>query len=196
MLKSLERRWSKMEQSLFLLSYILHPGKKLEHLNVELEPFCWAANIFRLASAAYVRFFLEGKPDTDITRRLEDQLSDYMDGDARFTSMPASMQEASADPMRFWRGVRPSAPELSQLAMHLHSMVPNSAAVERFFSCLDIIQNKRRTRLTTQRLFDLACIKASLPVPQRSAPTFTRAAPYLLRSSDTAESPSQAEVSS
>ena len=60
-------------------------------------------------------------------------------------------------------------------------MVPNSAAQERLFSSLGNIQTKKRSKLKTKRTFELARVKASLPVPKR-APLHFEIGKYLLRS--------------
>lgn len=105
MLDSLERRWTKMDQPLFLLAYVLHPGKKLQHLNHTLEPFAWTVNILCLASEAYVRFFGE-QPDASAQdsplAALAKQLTDYLNGKGFFgTSLPHLTQE-KGDPTPYW----------------------------------------------------------------------------------------------
>ena len=87
-----------------------------------------------------------------------------------------------------------SAPELAKLALHLFAMVPNSASAERLFSDLGCIQSDRRTRLTVQRMMDLACIKGSLPVRKRCPPNFEVAAHYLRSATSSAAPPSEEEV--
>ena len=81
------------------------------------------------------------------------------------------------------------APEASALALRIFAVVPNSAAQERLFSSYGNIQSKKRTRLTVQRTFDLARVKASLPRPKRAPVRFVLPTRALRSASSNAEAP-------
>ena len=53
---SLEKRWAKMDQKLFLVAYVLHPHRRLKYINPEL-PFSYTFTIAEYASTLYDRFF-------------------------------------------------------------------------------------------------------------------------------------------
>jgi len=56
MTAALEKRWSKMDQGLFLLAYTLHPARQMQHINQKLA-FAFTNNIAQYATELYQRFF-------------------------------------------------------------------------------------------------------------------------------------------
>ena len=93
----------------------------------------------------------------------------YLGNQGAFKKSIPRYQDTSEDPSLFWCLMAQTAPQLSQLAIHLSQVAVNSAAVERLFSSFLNVQTKRRNRLVHERVQKIAAIKAMLPAKPRSA---------------------------
>lgn len=164
MTAALEKRWSKMDQGLFLLAYTLHPARQMQHINQKLA-FAFTNNIAQYATELYQRFFggTEEEGNSVFT-----QVAEYLAKRGQFASSLPRFKDPKADPQTFWFLMEQSAPELSKLAIHLFQIAVNSAAVERLFSAFGNIQTKRRNRFVHERVQKIAQIKATLPAKPRS----------------------------
>ena len=160
---SLEKRWAKMDQKLFLTAYVLHPARMLQHINPQLE-FAYANNIATFASQLYQRLFSGSDAEKG---RLYRQMATYLASQGPFASSIPNYTDTKEDPSVFWSLMRQQSPELAKLAMHLASIAVNSAGVERLFSSFLNVQTKRRNQLVHQRVQKIASIKAMLPAKPR-----------------------------
>lgn len=130
MLVSLEKRWAKMDQKLFLVAYALHPARQRKHLNDKVE-FAHQLNIATYATDLYERFFEASKEDVS---QLFLQLADYFSKSGSFSMSLPRFTDPDKQSPTFWKFMCQSAPQLSKLALHLFQIAVNSAAVERLFS--------------------------------------------------------------
>ena len=163
MMVSLEKRWAKMDQKLFLVAYVLHPARMLQHINQDLE-FAYTNNIATYVSQLYQRLFKSSDAEK---ARLFKQTATYLAMQGAFASSFPNYTDTNEDPSVFWSLMRQQTPELARLAMHLASVAVNSAGVERLFSAFLNVQTKRRNKLVHQRVHKIAAIKAMLPARPR-----------------------------
>lgn len=136
MMDSLEKRWAKMEQKLFLLAYVLHPARMLQHMNPKLE-FAYSCNIATYAGELYERLFSDSTADDNSA--VFKQVASYLSMKGTFANSIPKYTNSKEDPGTFWSLMKQSAPQLARLATHLSQVAVNSAVVD--------IQTKRRTAL-------------------------------------------------
>ena len=153
-----------MEQKLFLLAYVLHPARMLQHINPKLE-FAYSCNIATYASELYERLFSDSTADD--SSEVFKQVACYLGKKGAFANSIPKYTNSKEDPGTFWSLMKQSAPQLARLATHLSQVAVNSAAVERLFSAFLNIQTKRRNKLVHERVHKIAAIKALLPVKPR-----------------------------
>lgn len=166
MMQTIEYRWAKMDQKLFLLAYVLHPARQLQHINQRL-PFAYSTSIVDYAIHYYQRFF--GVLTAEDEKKLWDETVSYLGKKGVFAKVISKQTDPKQNPDGFWHLVRQSAPHLSRLANHLFQICVNSAAVERLFSAFGNIQTKRRNRFVHERVQKIALIRSVLPPKHRSA---------------------------
>ena len=163
MLISLEKRWAKMEQKLFLLAYVLHPARHFSFINSTLS-FAYSSSIAMYATGYYDRFF---GSTADEKRQRYKQVASYLDREGAFGSSIPNYQDPKEHPGVVWSLMRQVAPQLSKLAKYLSQVAVNSVAVERLFFAFGNIQTKRRSSFVHARVQKLATIKSMLPVKPR-----------------------------
>jgi GNAT superfamily N-acetyltransferase len=135
------RRWSDLDDEIYMLAYFLHPGMHGKGI---------ASALFtNIAETAVVQWkdFGNGKQST---MKLLSQLMKYKSGE-----MPYNLPIAGdlITPCFWWQSMEDSiGQELKTLAIRLLSVTPHSAACERTFSILGWIHTKSRNRLLTSRL--------------------------------------------
>ena len=165
MMDSLQKRWMKMDQQLFLLAYFLHPARQLKYINQQLE-FAYPYSIAAYAAELFTRRFGGTAEDK---QPLFKQVAAYAAKRGAFASSIPNYQDPKDDPIIFWSLMAAAAPQLSKLAIHLAQIAVNSAAVERLFSAFLNIQTKRKNKLVHERVQKIAAIKSLLPVKPRAA---------------------------
>lgn len=79
-------------------------------------------------------------------------------------------QTGDTDPITIWK-VLPSENPLVRLAILLLSFVPNSASTERLFTKMGDIKTKKRNRMLTKKLRDVAFVKSELRREQAALET-------------------------
>ena len=164
MMDSLEKRWAKMEQKLFLLAYVLHPARMLQHINPKLE-FAYSCNIATYAGELYERLFSDSTAAD--SSEVFKQVACYLGMKGAVANSIPKYTNSKEDPGTFWSLMKQSTPQLARLATQLSQVAVNSAAVERLFSAFLNIQTKRRNKLVHERVHKIAAIKALLPVKRR-----------------------------
>ena len=170
---SIEKRWAKADQDVFIAAVVLNPFFKREPFS--LESRLWSeATVLSLMKRLYKCFFSvteeEGELEESINE-LYSNLGDYLDGSGicqdlagYIEDMESQAQRAnvSPDPLRVFRGITPDnrrPPPLFKLANHILSICPNSASCERLFSVFGNTLTKLRNRLGNQTLTSLAELK-------------------------------------
>ncbi|KAJ3002962.1 hypothetical protein NUW54_g5562 [Trametes sanguinea] len=161
---SIETRWSKADQAIFVAAVILNPMYHLDpfadhpqFIQIELE---------KLFARLWTRFYRTTPPT-----ELYIDLREYLEFKGRFSTLPehvklrmehARQQRKHVDPVELWRATgrnkRPQRP-LAQLACRLLSVCANSASCERLFSIFGQLLTKLRNRLGTNTLANLAELK-------------------------------------
>jgi hypothetical protein len=87
LLKSIESRWSKAEQDVFIAAVILNPTLKLAPFNTTNRTRIFSlASILALCSRLYTRFY--GGPEP---AELHSNLRDYFDNQGIFVDLPSYM---------------------------------------------------------------------------------------------------------
>ena len=173
-LDSIEKRWAKADQDVFVAAVILNPFVKTSAFSAQL-PFLTRAGVLSLMKRLYHRFFSPNETAEELAenmRRLLSNIEDYFSGrgicadmDSYATSIEDNSREhgESPDPLSVYNGISPisraASPPLFKLAYHILSICPNSASCERLFSVFGNTLTKLRNRLGNQTLTSLAELK-------------------------------------
>ncbi|KAG8708307.1 hypothetical protein FRC11_006574 [Ceratobasidium sp. 423] len=178
-LDSLERRWGKCDQDPFILAVFLNPFIRSRLFNPENSSLN-RSSLYGIVKRVFRRIF---RRDTDIT--LYEAFSDYYSSRNEFHSdrwdykEMKELYERAGKPVNLveiWSGLlahnTPNAgrPQLAHLAIHVLSIVANSAGCERLFSEMGYIHTKRRNHLSYEKVFDTAVFGISTSHPDRVAP--------------------------
>ncbi|KIY49894.1 hypothetical protein FISHEDRAFT_31177, partial [Fistulina hepatica ATCC 64428] len=171
-LASIERRWAKSDQDVFIAAVLLNPFIRASPFASIPERF-GLANVYLLLVHLFERFFMTPAPSVLLT-----EVQDYFAESGQFSALQPMIhsQEAlcanenvSPDPYGTWDMFRLSTtggmqnpPPLVRLALHIFSIVANSASCERLFSVFGHILTKTRNRLTTRHLEELATVKMQI----------------------------------
>ncbi|CDO74573.1 hypothetical protein BN946_scf184771.g9 [Trametes cinnabarina] len=164
---SIEERWSKADQAVFVAAAILNPVYMLKPF-ADL-PELTVIKIDTLLSHLWTRFFSSPAP-----LELREDVKDYIHKTGRFEQLPRYVEAElqlpqsqcrSVDPLGLWEDTRvadrPLRP-LATLACHLLSVCANSASCERLFSVFGQLLTKLRNRLGTDTLTGLTELKMHL----------------------------------
>ncbi|GLB41919.1 hypothetical protein LshimejAT787_1005190 [Lyophyllum shimeji] len=167
---SIEKRWAKTDQEVFIVALILNPLYKT-------KPFTYldittAAGLLELVKKLYRRFF--GTLSADESHELFQELGDYLNGMGIYRNLENYAQDLvrqarelgeHLDPVKAWDGVRhlsrPRTP-LQKLAHRIHSITTNSASCERLFSAFGTTLTRLRSRLRSKSMVDLAELRVHL----------------------------------
>ena len=172
-LESIEKRWAKTDQDVFIAAVILNPFIKTNAFSPQ-APFLTRAGILGLMKRLYRRFFsiTESPEELDENiRQLFSNVEDYFSGTPKgvcsdmnqyisAVNDEAQRNGVSPDPTTIYDGISPivsvSPPPLFKLAYHVLSICPNSASCERLFSVFGNILTNRRNRLANKSLRSIA----------------------------------------
>jgi hypothetical protein len=173
-LESIEKRWAKADQDVFIAAVLLNPFVKASPFSPQV-PFLTRAGVLSLMKRLYLRFFSVTETTNELsehTQQLFSNLEDYLGGRgicAEMTQYIDAISEEtrrtgiSPDPVMVYHGISPivagSLPPLFKLACHVLSICPNSASCERLFSVFGNTLTKLRNRLGNQTLSSLAELK-------------------------------------
>jgi hAT family C-terminal dimerisation region len=183
-LNSIEKRWAKCDQDVFIAALILNPLFKL-------SPFARFsrfnnAGVFVLLSQLWTRFYHSPPPDEIFT-----ELLDYLADAGTFQTFPTWCaqiernaetrvsfhishvmslhylqmdQGEPADPLKMYEGMAFSSAitPLCRLARRILSICANSASCERLFSAFELILTRLRSRLRGKAMTDLAELRLHL----------------------------------
>ncbi|EPQ50345.1 hypothetical protein GLOTRDRAFT_50634 [Gloeophyllum trabeum ATCC 11539] len=176
---SLETRWAKADQDVFVAAVVLNPFVKAGAF-AQLHLF-HNAGLMALLSRLWTRFY-----DTSPPEAFQSEVLEYLSGTGKYEDMEsyadaiqakARQNKTSPDPLEVWKGVSfsgaPPTP-LGTLANRILSICANSASVERLFSAFGLILTKLRNRLGTQNLTNLAELKMYIQDEHRQKNSKTR----------------------
>jgi hAT family C-terminal dimerisation region len=173
---SIEKRWAKAEQEVFIAAVVLNPFIKVTPFSSQSD-FLAPANILALLKRLYSRFFSVTEREDELKEnmmQLYSNLDEYFKGTgicknlvswAEAVEEHAKHSRSSPDPISVYNGLwppgrdSPPPPPLFKLAFHILSICPNSASCERLFSVFGNTLTKLRNRLGNQTLTSLAELK-------------------------------------
>lgn len=175
-LDSIEKRWAKADQDVFIAAVILNPFIKTSAFKFSAEAnFLTRAGIFGLMKRLYRHFFSITETPEELESNLrqlflnvEDSFNEHgicadMSQYASAVNDASKQEGVSPDPITVYEGISSmvddSPPPLFKLAYHILSICPNSASCERLFSVFGNTLTKLRNRLGTQTLTSLAEVK-------------------------------------
>ncbi|KAI9442952.1 ribonuclease H-like domain-containing protein [Lactarius indigo] len=172
-LNSIEKRWAKADQDIFIAAVLLNPFVKTAAFSPRVS-FLTRAGVFTLLKRLYQRFFsITESPDqlsaniNTLFTNIQDYFSEH-GGDLAAYAGPikdrAQANGVSPDPVELYEGMVPitagSPPTpLFKLALHILSICPNSASCKRLFSVFGNTLTKLRNRLGKSTLTSLAELK-------------------------------------
>lgn len=165
---SLEKRWSKCDQDVFLAAVILNPLYRIKPFT-RLRKFT-NAGIVTLLVKLWDRFFPNTPSDKFRTELLE-YLEGHGDYGVEFTNWvdlvrsSAETERKRPDPLKMYEGIRFQDAEptpLQKFAHRIFSICANSASCERLFSLFGTVLTKLRSRLGLKGLTDLAELRLHL----------------------------------
>ncbi|KDN35540.1 hypothetical protein RSAG8_11497, partial [Rhizoctonia solani AG-8 WAC10335] len=182
-LDSLERRWGKCDQDPFILAVFLNPFIRARLFNPNNTSLNRSA-LYGIVKRVFRRIF---RRDTGID--LYEAFIDYYACRNEFNPDKWDYEESKeiyeragkpVNLMEVWSGLlahktpNSGRHQLTYLAIHVLSIVANSAGCERLFSEMGNIHTKRRNRLSFEKVFDTAVVKMNLK-RQHAALGLTRA---------------------
>ena len=170
---SIEKRWAKADQEVFIAAVFLNPFFKIEPFSSGLR--LWSqASILSLLKRLYQRFFSTVERADELEeslRQLYYNLEEYLEGTGICEGLAdyavdvenqAKQTGSSPDPLKVYKGISSingCPPPLFKLANHILSICPNSASCERLFSVFGNTLTKLRNRLGNTTLTSLAELK-------------------------------------
>lgn len=160
-LASLEKRWSKADQELFIAAVIFNPyigPNVFDAKNREIGLLLSLSSIQSLARRLYKRFWPESSAEE--CTRLSLDVSDYfykrdqfqtLDDDCLTEQLAALKENREPNPLAIFNNLRiPGSSDSSpliKLACHIFSVSTNSASCERLFSAFGNLLTKLRNRM-------------------------------------------------
>jgi hypothetical protein len=142
-LESIEKRWAKVDQDVFIAAVLLNPFVKASPFSPQV-PFLTRAGVLSLMKRLYLCFFSVTETTNELsehTQQLFSNLEDYLGGRgicAEMTQYIDAISEEtrhtgiSPDPVMVYHGISPivagSLPPLFKLACHVLSICPKLAA--------------------------------------------------------------------
>ncbi|KIY46223.1 hypothetical protein FISHEDRAFT_18518, partial [Fistulina hepatica ATCC 64428] len=166
---SIEYRWAKSDQNIFIEAVILNPFYHVSTFSPLHRHFS-VASIHHLLSFLYQCFFEVPHAPPSMVVEVNEYITfsgDYQhfENMVRDHGTMAMRCHETPDPLTLWRasaipGV--SDPLLVHLALHIFSIVANSASCKCLFSVFGHILTKTQNWLRTRHLEELATIKMHL----------------------------------
>ncbi|EJF60609.1 hypothetical protein DICSQDRAFT_62505 [Dichomitus squalens LYAD-421 SS1] len=167
--KSLEMRWAKADQDVFIAAVVLNPWIKMRPFRPNMQLFTEAA-FHVVLTRLWKRFY----PDEPVPTSLFTEIQEYFDSTGNFESLRTTMdaiesqardRNTDPNPANVWRSFNHPdlpIPALNRIAIHILSICPNSANCERLFSTLGLIMTDLRSRLGLPTLMNLAELRLHL----------------------------------
>jgi hypothetical protein len=146
--QEIEKRWKKIYDPIFLVTWYLHPFHHGDGIN--------PIHTLRIQEFAY-NLFCSLYPELD-DDQFVDEWHNYLYKESYFKSNSLWQPSITKNPNRFWKSVLALCPNLSVFASRLFAIPPNSATSERIWSLFGNIHTERRNRLKPERVVKLAKI--------------------------------------
>ncbi|KAG6917691.1 hypothetical protein DXG01_001461 [Tephrocybe rancida] len=170
-LASLEKRWANADRPIFILAIVLNPYICAMFFAND-SPFCSFITLWKLVANAYKRLLnTDQEPNHEFCTAFNhylNRLGDWSDESMslQYHKDVAIKEDRGVNLITLWRKLKPSlgddpssAPEVPQgkralieLALHIHSATPNSAAMERIFSQFGVKHSKHRNHMHPEKI--------------------------------------------
>ncbi|KAF8262861.1 hypothetical protein EI94DRAFT_1460687, partial [Lactarius quietus] len=161
-LASLEKRWAAADQDPFIVAVILNPylcGKCFSHANSLLTPI----RLCNMLKHLHLRVF-----GLAVDSQFQSAFMDYYNGHEEFSNVlvlqlhlslhrdSLAPQNRNVSPVEVWEGIdtdeKVGRNRLVKLAMHILSVITNSAGCERAFSHMGLVQTATRSKLSIDKV--------------------------------------------
>jgi hypothetical protein len=146
----LQNLWKRMDQKIFILCYVLHPGYRIRSLNPSV--LSWN-QLTSMVEETFVRLF---------RRQSATVVSDFMKystGTAPCTH--DCMDQFLDQPILFWEFLSQTMPDLSRLALKLLQLAPPSSSIEDVFASMESYSFGKANRMSHDRSVMMARARAS-----------------------------------
>ncbi|RXW12977.1 hypothetical protein EST38_g12878 [Candolleomyces aberdarensis] len=159
-ISSLERRWSKTDQEVFIVAVLLHPLFRTKPFKT--GSITTNAAVSSLFLRVYHRLYQTAAP-FDFIQYMDDYLEkkgvfDNLDEQVTKTEMLAAHKGQLFDPLDLFKKYchpdRPDPPFIG-FAKRIFSITANSASCERLFSAFGVILTKRRNKLLPRTMTNI-----------------------------------------
>jgi hypothetical protein len=172
-INSIEKRWAKADQDIFIVAVILNPFIKTAPFSLQTR-LLTQANILSLMKQLYTCFFSISEQDDELKENLQQLFSNlegYFDETGICEGLSnyivaikdhAKLSNYFSDPIMVHKGISikgEQPPPLFKLAYHILSICPNSASCKHLFSVFGNMLTKFRNRLRNKTLTSLAELK-------------------------------------
>ncbi|KDQ55684.1 hypothetical protein JAAARDRAFT_208479 [Jaapia argillacea MUCL 33604] len=169
-IKSLELRWSKCDQDVFIASVVLNPFYRISVFKT--THIFTLAGLSALITRLWIRFFPAISTPTSLIKDFtaymlgKDEYADMKDYAANIAQQ-ADEKKETPDPADVWLSLTILAPDaeptpLVKLALRILSICGNSASCEHLFSVFGLILTKLRARMGNTTLLNMAELKMYL----------------------------------
>ncbi|KIM65168.1 hypothetical protein SCLCIDRAFT_113723, partial [Scleroderma citrinum Foug A] len=167
-LNSLLKRWLQMDQDIFISAVIMNPYIRVKffaHGHPQLSPI----GLYNITKCTFVRMF-QSDPDLNFYNAFFDYLLDTKEFSHSLMGLADLKQlckkEQSVNLMKLWERLDTSVSHgcnsLVHFAVHLLSIVTNSASCEQAFSEFGITHTKRRNHLSEEKVHKSTMVKMDL----------------------------------
>ncbi|RXW18608.1 hypothetical protein EST38_g7244 [Candolleomyces aberdarensis] len=169
---SIERRWGKTDQELFILATFLNPYIRARFFNTDHLNFM---SLFHMARRVFQRLTkTDLANDPDFFSAFTDYFNDsgdfsweamWLDGfQELFKEKNSDPELFSVDLIKIWQAQKCQTTKrgrgaLAELAIHILSIAPNSASTECLFSMFGTTHTKRRNCLSPSKVHKAAVIR-------------------------------------
>ncbi|KAG0701711.1 hypothetical protein DFH29DRAFT_805946, partial [Suillus ampliporus] len=163
---SLEKRWAKADQKTFILTVIFNPCLCVSCF-APSSPYRQFSRLWVLVHTVY-QWIYDAEPNSDFRRAFQGYVRSMGEWSNESMGLHEHQEQAKRDQknvnlVQLWFDSTTGSPPngvsgLIHLAMHILSVVPNSAAMERVFSQFGIIHMKLRNRLSPDKVRKQALI--------------------------------------
>lgn len=167
--ESLEKRWKKADQPVFLLAVVFNPYIRTRCFHPN-SPFKLMRGLWPLVKKTFRRFF-----DQDPDSAFRQSFANYIAGVGSWSDEAMSLRElkelATAEKshvnlVSLWRehdtGLDNGPNGIVKLAMRILSIVANSAGTERLFSKFGIVHTKHRNRMHHEQTRKIVLVKSDV----------------------------------
>ncbi|EDR12066.1 uncharacterized protein LACBIDRAFT_324468 [Laccaria bicolor S238N-H82] len=162
-IKSIEKRWKKADQDIFIVVVFLNPFIRDTLFNKE---FLMEVQLYNIMERTYERI-LQCESNLDFLEAFKDYRwlrGEFSDDDMSLSLMKEKFTHEGAplDLQNIWaqidKGVNCGQNGLVKLAVHIFSVIANSAGCEHVFSKFGITHTKLHDKLDPERVHKLAVI--------------------------------------